>query len=133
MAEGLARAIAGAGAEIYSAGSAPTSLHPLAVRAMGEIGIDISAQRAKPIDEVPRERVGAVITLCAEEACPVFPGEVERHHWPLEDPAAAAGSEEEALGAFRRVRDQLCVRIERYFHARPEPAAGAGGGRDQGS
>jgi arsenate reductase len=133
MAEGLARAIAGSGAEVHSAGSAPTRLHPLAVRAMGEIGIDISAQRAKPIGEVPRERIGAVVTLCAEEVCPVFPGEVERHHWPVEDPAAASGSEEERLQAFRRARDDLRVRIERYFHARPEPAAGAGGGRDQGS
>jgi arsenate reductase len=133
MAEGFARGLAGPGAEIHSAGSAPTRLHPLAVRVMREAGIDISGQRAKSIEEVPRERIGTVITLCAEQACPLFPGEVERLHWPFEDPAAAAGSEEEVLAAFRRVRDQIRRRVERYFGPGPKRALKAGGGRRQGS
>jgi arsenate reductase len=124
MAEALARALAGPAAEIHSAGSAPTRLHPLAVRAMREIGIDISAQRAKPMEDVPRDRIGTVITLCAEEVCPTFPGKVERLHWPLEDPASTAGSEDEVLEAFRRVRDQLRVKIERLFRVDPRSAAG---------
>lgn len=110
MAEGFARAIGGPGVEVYSAGSAPTRLNPYAVRVMQEAGIDISAQRAKSIEAVPVERIGVVITLCAEEACPIFPGWVERLHWP-EDPAVT-GSEEEILAAFRRVRDQIRFRIE---------------------
>jgi arsenate reductase (thioredoxin) len=112
MAEGLARALLPAGSEIYSAGSAPGRLHPLAVAAMAEIGIDISAQRAKAVETIDAARVGTVVTLCAEEVCPVFPGRVRRLHWPLEDPAATQGSEEQRRAAFRRVRDQLRRSIE---------------------
>jgi len=115
MAEGFARAMAPPGVEVQSAGSVPTRVNPLAVRAMAEVGIDIAAQRSKPIAEIDRERVATVVTLCAEEVCPYFPGEVERLHWPLEDPAAATGSDEERLAAFRRVRDQIRARLEEYF------------------
>lgn len=112
MAEGLARSMAPEGVEIYSAGSVPSRVNPFAIRVMEELGIDIRSHRSKSIDEIPKERIGTVVTLCAEEVCPVFPGEVERHHWPHEDPAAVAGTEEETLGAFRRVRDQIRERLE---------------------
>ena len=107
MAEGLARAVAPKGREIYSAGSAPTHLNPFAREVMQELGIDISSHRSKAIDEIPSARIGTVITLCAEEVCPVFPGNVERFHWPFEDPAAAKGSDEEVRKEFRRIRDQI--------------------------
>lgn len=117
MAEGLARALAPAGAEIASAGSEPGRVNPLAIEAMREIGIDISAQRSKPIGDIDPARVGEVITLCAEEVCPVFLGEAARHHWPFEDPAAAAGTDAERLDAFRRVRDGLREALGDYFDA----------------
>ena len=117
MAEGLARNMAPPGLEVRSAGSAPTHVNPLAVRAMDEVGIDISEQRSKPIAAIDRERIATVITLCAEEVCPHFPGEVERLHWPLADPAAATGTEEERLAAFRAVRDQIRAKLEEHFRA----------------
>lgn len=115
MAEGFARAIARKGVEIHSAGSAPTSLNPLAIRVMREVGIDISSHRSKSVDEIPKERIGTVVTLCAEEVCPAFPGEVRRIHWPFEDPAEASGSEEEVLEAFRSVRDRIRASVEQHF------------------
>jgi arsenate reductase len=115
MAEGFARAMAPAGVEVFSAGSAPGGVNPLAVAAMREAGIDISGQRSKSVDGIPPERIGVAITLCAEGVCPVFPRPVERLHWPLEDPAAAAGTQAERLAVFRRVRDQIRARVEDYF------------------
>jgi arsenate reductase (thioredoxin) len=123
MAEGLARALLPPGSEVYSAGSAPTRLNPLAVQVMAEIGIDISAQRAKPVEAVDAARIGTVVTLCAEEVCPVFSGPVERLHWPLEDPAAAGGTEDERRAAFRRVRDSIRARLERFRAGRDVPPA----------
>jgi len=123
MAEGLARALAPAGVEVFSAGSAPSGVNPLAVAVMREAGIEISGQRAKSVSAIPPERVGVAITLCAEEVCPVFPHPVERIHWPLEDPAAATGSQAERLAAFRRVREQIRARLEDYF----APATGGAG------
>ena len=92
MAEGLARAVAPRDVEIYSAGSAPAGVNPFAREVMQEVGIDISSQRSKSIEEIPAEHIGTVVTLCAEEVCPVFPGKVRRLEWPLQDPAAARGS-----------------------------------------
>jgi arsenate reductase len=115
MAEGLARAVAPKGREIYSAGSAPTHLNPFAREVMQELGIDISSHRSKAIDEISSDRIGTVITLCAEEVCPVFPGNVERLHWPFEDPAAAQGSDEEVRKDFRSIRDQIRTKIEDFF------------------
>jgi arsenate reductase len=109
MAEGIARALAPDGIEVHSAGSAPAALNPFAVEALAEIGIDISGQRSKGIDDVPLERIGTIVTLCAEEVCPFVPAEVERLHWPLPDPAAAARGDERA--AFASVREQLRARI----------------------
>jgi len=111
MAEGLARSMTDRGIEIYSAGSKPTVVNPLAIRAMAEIGIDLSTHRSKPIDAVPLDRVGVVVTLCAEEVCPVLPG-VESHHWPLSDPAAVTGDESDRLAAFRVVREGIRTRLE---------------------
>lgn len=120
MAEGLARAMLPAGTPVHSAGSEPATLNPYAVRALAEVGIDISAHRSKPIADVPRSEIGMVITLCAEEVCPVFPGHVQRLHWPLPDPARAAGSDEEMLDAFRRTRDRIReLLVEQFGDAAP--------------
>jgi arsenate reductase len=111
MAEGLARALVSTSREVFSAGSAPTALNPRAVAVMHEIGIDISGHRSKSIDEIPKERIGTVITLCAEEVCPVFPGTVRRLHWPIDDPTATRGTEAEMREAFRRARDEIRERL----------------------
>jgi thioredoxin type arsenate reductase len=107
MAEGLARASAPPGYRFWSAGSDPGALHPLAVAALAEVGVDISAQRAKAVAEIPLEQVDTVVTLCAEEVCPLVPGQVRPLHWPLADPAKAVGSEADRLAAFRATREQL--------------------------
>jgi arsenate reductase len=115
MAEGIARALAPADVEVFSAGSAPGRLNPLAVAALAEIGIDISHHRSKGLPEIPADRVQAVITLCAEEVCPVWLGPVHRVHWGLPDPAAAEGDDAARLQAFRDVRDALVRRLRRVF------------------
>ena len=109
MAEGLARHLLGDAITVQSAGSSPSRVHPFAVQAMAEIGIDISAQHSKSVDTIDPATVDTVITLCAEEVCPVFLGNVERRHWPLPDPAALPG--DTALDGFRQVRDELAQRI----------------------
>jgi len=120
MAEGLARAMLPAGIPVHSAGSEPATLNPYAVRALAEVGIDISAHHSKPIADVPRSEIGTVITLCAEEVCPVFPGHVQRVHWPLPDPAGAPGSDEDRLEAFRRTRDRIReLLVERFGGTAP--------------
>jgi protein-tyrosine-phosphatase len=101
--------------KVSSAGSAPSRLNPLAVEALAEIGIDISGQRSKGVEEIPPGDVDAVVTLCAEEVCPVFLGRAHRLHWALPDPAAARGPDEERLAAFRRVRDELRRRLAVVF------------------
>ena len=114
MAEGIARHLAGDRLRIQSAGSAPSRVNPLAIRALAEIGIDAAGQRSKSVDEIDRAAVDTVITLCAEEVCPVYLGAARRLHWPLNDPAGPAGhAEDEAanLERFRVVRDQLATRI----------------------
>lgn len=111
MAEGLARQLFGDGAQVRSAGSAPGGVNPLAIRALKEIGIDISGHRSKSVDDIDTRAVDVVITLCAEEVCPVFPGRVERLHWPLPDPAAAVGDDDTRLGRFREVRDEIRRRL----------------------
>jgi arsenate reductase len=114
MAEGFARHFAHNGIEIYSAGTLPKEIHPLAVRVMKEAGIDISGQRAKGIEAIPIETIDLLITLCgeADESCPALTAKVERQHWPLPDPALARGDEEEQLKIFREVRDQVRRRVE---------------------
>ncbi len=111
MAEGIARALAPLGVEVFSAGSEPSRVHPLAVEVMAEIGLDISAHRSKSVDQIPTELVDVVITLCQEEVCPVLPGPVRRLHWPLPDPAGRGLGRAEALAGFREVRDEILSKV----------------------
>jgi arsenate reductase len=115
MAEGLLRQLAGNRFEAHSAGTEATHVRPLAVRAMDEVGVDISGQESKTLERYLREPFDYVITVCddANEACPVFPGAKSRLHWSFEDPSRAEGSEEERLAVFRSVRDRIGERIER--------------------
>jgi arsenate reductase len=115
MAEGIARALAPATVKVSSAGSHPSTLNPLAVTALAEIGIDISSHRSKGVDEIPPGDVDAVITLCAEEVCPVWLGQAARLHWGLPDPAHASADEAGRLQAFRDVRDELRRRLGALF------------------
>lgn len=115
MAEGLARAMAPKGTDIFSAGSAPTRVRPQAIEACGEIGISIDDQTSKAIDEVPINEMDLVITLCADEVCPIVPSTVRHLHWPLPDPAGAGDSPGEELNAFRSVRNELKERIGNLF------------------
>jgi arsenate reductase (thioredoxin) len=112
MAEGIARSLAPPGVTICSAGSRPTRLRDEAVVALREIGIDISSQHSKGFAAIPASAIDTVITLCGEEECPVFPGNVRRLHWGLPDPAGASASGAERLAAFRHVRDELRRRME---------------------
>ena len=124
LAEGILRHVAGDFLEVASAGSKPAGyVHPLAIRALQEIGLDISAHTSKHMHEFTTRKVETVITVCgnADQACPIFPGQLNRHHWPFEDPAHAPGSDDEKLAVFRRVRDE----IRRVF------TAYADGRRDQ--
>jgi arsenate reductase len=114
MAEGLARAMFGASVRVQSAGSKPAVVNPLAIEAMAEIGIDISSNRSKPVDDIDPASVDTVITLCVEEVCPVFFGDVRRLHWAIADPAGAGPSltDDERLAKFRIARDQIKARLE---------------------
>jgi arsenate reductase len=116
MAEGLLRHDAGDRFEVASAGVEPSEVKPLAIRAMDEIGIDISGQRSKSVDEYSGQDFDYVLTVCdnANQQCPVFPGNTQRIHWSIEDPAAAVGNEEEQLKVFRRVRDGLRGRLQEF-------------------
>jgi arsenate reductase len=110
LAEGILRAAAGDILDVVSAGSKPAGyVHPLAIQAMQEIDIDISAHRSKPMNEFLDRKIETVITVCghADEACPIFPGQVNRHHWPFDDPARATGTDEEILAVYRRVRNEI--------------------------
>jgi arsenate reductase len=110
LAEGILREASQGKFRVASAGSKPAGyVHPLAVRVMQEIGIDITAHRSKHLDEFLGTPVETVITVCgnADQACPLFPGQVNRHHWSFDDPAHATGTEEEQLAVFRRVRDEI--------------------------
>jgi arsenate reductase len=115
MAEGIARSLASPGVNVWSAGSRPTSVRPEAIAVLKEIGIDISGHRSKAVAEIPASEVDTVITLCAAEECPVFLATAQRLHWGLPDPAAIVGSEEEALSAFRKIRDELLRRITAFL------------------
>lgn len=119
MAEGLLRALAGDRFEVVSAGVEPGSLHPLAVKAMAEVGIDISTQMAKSVDRFLGQEFDYVITVCgaAAERCPVFPGRARRLHWSIEDPANATDTEEERIRAFRAARDALRAHIEEFLRS----------------
>ena len=116
LAEGILRAAAGDLVEVHSAGSKPAGyVHPKAIQVMSEIGIDLSGHTSKHMNDFLERKITTVITVCgqADQACPMFPGQVHRHHWGFNDPAHATGTEEEILREFRRVRDE----IKRVFEA----------------
>lgn len=115
IAEGIARSLAPKDIRISSAGSVPTQVRPEAVAVLKEIGVDISAQFSKGLDAIDADTVDAVITLCAEEVCPIFPRKVLKLHWGLPDPASAGGSAEKRLQAFRGVRDELLRSLKVVF------------------
>ena len=119
MAEGLLRHLGGKQYEVFSAGTKPVGVNPVAIEAMREVGIDISAQRSKSVAEFAGEKFATVITVCdnAAEECPIFPGAPQRAHWSLPDPAAVSGTEEEKLGVFRKVRDELERRILSFVNS----------------
>ncbi|HEX5220848.1 MAG TPA: arsenate reductase ArsC [Verrucomicrobiae bacterium] len=124
LAEGILRAAAGDLLDVQSAGSKPAGyVHPLAIQVMKEIGIDISAHRSKHMNDFLRQPVETVITVCgnADQACPTFPGQTNRHHWGFDDPACATGTEEEKLAVFRHVRDQIKLVFEAYAAGRRDP------------
>lgn len=125
LAEALARELAPPGVRVESAGSHPWQVHPMAVRVLAEAGLDISGARSKAVTEVPVASADTVITLCAEEVCPVTPPGVRRLHWPLPDPSEA-WSEPEQLARFRETRDALRERIAAFFAERfgAAPASG---------
>ncbi len=121
LAEGILQKALGPDFRVASAGSKPAGyVHPLAIQAMAEIGIDISNHRSKHLDEFLTDEVETVITVCgnADQACPMFPGQVNRHHWGFDDPAHATGSEDEQLAVFRRVRDEIRWVFEAYAAGR---------------
>jgi arsenate reductase len=124
MAEGWARHLKGGELTAFSAGTAPHGIDPRTVQVMAEVGVDISNQRSKHVAELAGEvEFDHVVTVCdhAQEACPVFPGKTRIHHAGFEDPAAAAGSEDEVLAVFRRVRDE----IRQFVETLPEGLGGS--------
>ncbi len=124
LAEGILRSVAGDLLDVHSAGSKPAGyVHPLAIQVMQEIGIDLSSHSSKHMNDFLNQDIETVITVCgnADQACPRFPGQLNRHHWGFDDPAHATGTDEEKFVVFRRVRDE----IRRVFTAYAE------GRRDQ--
>ncbi len=113
MAEGLARRRFGARLVVQSAGSAPSRVNPYAVEVMAELGVDLTTHHSKSVQSIDPAVVGTVITLCAEEVCPVFLSNARRLHWPVADPATpdTTLSREEMLGRFRTARDQIDARL----------------------
>ncbi len=117
MAEGILRNAAGDLLEVFSAGSKPAGfVHPLAIEVLGEIGIDISGHESKHLDRYMGAGIDTVITVCgnANDACPLFPGQVVRHHYGFEDPPKAVRPDESEIAAFRRIRDQIKLVFEAY-------------------
>jgi arsenate reductase len=122
MAEGLLQARGGQRFAVSSAGTHPRVVHPLAIRVMREIGIDISeaaGYRAKSLDEFIGQPIDLVVTVCddAAEECPFLPGAHRQVHWGFPDPSAATGTEDERLAVFRSIRDAIAARIEEFLHA----------------
>ena len=117
LAEGILRQVAGDLFDVHSAGSNPAGyVHPKAIEVMREIGIDISGHTSKHMNQFLDRKIDTVITVCgkADQACPMFPGQVNRYHWGFDDPAHAKGSDEEVLNVFRRVRDQIKLVFQAY-------------------
>ncbi len=119
LAEGLARHLYRSRAQIKSAGSQPSMVNPFAVRTLNELGIDITRQFSKSVDDLSPEFVtnlDYVITLCAEEVCPILVSKAKMLHWPLPDPARKNGTEEEQIECFRTTRDEIKKRLESFGH-----------------
>ena len=116
MAEGLGRMIFGDRIPVQSAGSEPSKVNPYAIEVMAEIGVDLSKHYSKSVQTINRDTVGTVITLCAEEVCPLFLGKVRRLHWPIPDPASKDPmiSREEMLVRFRAARDAVRKMLEQF-------------------
>jgi arsenate reductase len=116
MAEGLLRKVSGDQFDVFSAGTEETRVHPLAIEAMREIGIDISGHRSKTLDEFKGQQFDYVITVCdrANETCPIFPSDTQRIHWSFDDPSMATGNDEQLLRAFRSVRDGIQQRLRMF-------------------
>jgi len=116
MAEGLLSKMGGDQFEVFSAGTEETRVHPLAIEAMREIGIDLSGHRSKTLDEFSGQQFDYVITVCdrANETCPVFPSDTQRIHWSFDDPSAATGTDEQRLRAFRNVREGIQHRLRMF-------------------
>jgi len=116
MAEGLLRHMAGDRFEVFSAGTEQTRVHPLAIEAMHEVGLDITAHTSKTLDTLAGQQFDYAITVCdrANESCPIFPGATQRIHWSFDDPSATTGSDEERLSAFRRIRDEIAARLRTF-------------------
>ena len=122
MAEGLLRARGGTAYDVFSAGTQPRVVHPLAIKALREIGIDLSAHRAKSLEAFRNQPpMDLVITVCDEaaEACPYFPNARRQVHWGFFDPSQARGSEEERLAVFRHIRDQIAAKIDQFLNCQP--------------
>ena len=117
LAEGIMRDLAEGEVEVFSAGTEPAAVHPLAVQALKELGIDAGTQRSKHVNEFANQAFDYVITLCesAREACPVFPGDPERIHWGFPDPGAVVGTEDERLRAFRQTAQELNLRLRPFL------------------
>jgi arsenate reductase len=116
MAEGFLRALAGDRFEVSSAGTEATRVHPLAIRVMDEVGIDLTGHTSKTIDALLGQPWDYVITVCdsANQRCPIFPGHTRRLHWRFDDPSLATGMEQDRLETFRQVRDQIIIRIREW-------------------
>ena len=119
IAEGLMKSLGGEQWEVKSAGILPSYVHPLAIRVMDEVGIDISKQTSKSQDQFLKEEFDYIITLCdhAAMACPNFPGQGNRLHWSIEDPAMAIGTMDERVAVFRRVREEIKMKIEELLRS----------------
>jgi arsenate reductase len=119
MAEGFLRVMGGGHLDVESAGTEATRVHPLAIRVMDEVGIDLRAHTSKTLDRFLDETWNYVITVCdnANERCPLFPGAASRLHWSFDDPSAVTGPEDERLAAFRRVRDEIRARLRQWLEA----------------
>lgn len=115
MAEGLARATAPTGWRIYSAGTRPNMVHPLAIMVMREIEIDISHHRSKGMEDVPIHEADVVVTLCSEEVCPVISTGAQHLHWPLPDPATEGDMIRYQLDVFRTVRDDIKQKLASFW------------------
>ena len=136
MAEGILRAASQGRFRVASAGSKPAGfVHPLAIKALAEIGIDISSHTSKHMNDFLEQPVETVITVCghADQACPLFPGQVNRYHWAFDDPANATGTDEEKMAVFRKVRDEIRRVFEAYAAGRADETKRRGAELDSGS